>query len=266
MGYYEQLINGRRVGGRLRDPGYTRLGKRVLYSAYGVTGMRRQGSNAVAAVLGNGWLNIQSLAVWDFHRARWRMRPRLLCEVRIEYADGCSEVVASGPGWRANTGPYIYNNLYSGDTYDARLEKTGWMAAGYDDARWDPALVVEAPAPLVAAQQMPPIRITGEIEPVAITSFPDNITVFDMGRNMSGLCRLKVKGPAGTMITIKHGELLHSDGRLNQGNIDIYFQKQNNEQPQHLDPAEVFQMDTYYLKGGGQEEMWMPSFCYHGFR
>lgn len=265
VGYYEMFINGRRVGDRLLDPGYTHFDKRVLYSTYDVTELLKEGENAVAAVLGNGWLNIQSLAVWNFHKARWRMRPRLLCDLRIEYADGSVETIASDTSWRYNTGPYVYNNLYSGDMYDARLEKTGWTEPGYDDSGWDRVRQVEAPAPLVTAQQMPPIRITKEIVPADMKSFPDNVYVFDMGKNISGLCRLKIRGQAGTCVKIRHGELLHPDGRLNQGNIDVYFQREGNDRSWHRDPNEVFQTDTYYLKGGGTE-VWMPSFCYHGFR
>ena len=58
---------------------------------------------------------------------------------------------------------------------------------------------------------------------------------------MSGLCRLKVKGEAGTRITLKHGELLKKDGRLEQGNINVYYHP--------VKPDEVFQMDVFTLKG-----------------
>ena len=75
---------------------------------------------------------------------------------------------------------------------------------------------------------------------------------------MSGLCRLKVKGDAGTRITLKHGELLKKDGRLEQGNINVYYHP--------VKPDEVFQMDVFTLKGTGEEEIFMPSFSYHGFQ
>lgn len=265
-GYYELYLNGKKVGDHRLDPGYTAFNKRVLYVTHDVTSLIKNGDNVVAAVLGNGWMNIQSLAVWGFHNAPWRMRPRLLCDLRVEYTDGSFETIVSDSTWKSNTGPYVYNNLYSGDVYDARLEKNGWNDSNYDDKNWTPVQIVEAPAPKIVAQQMPPIRVTKEVKPVEMKTFPDNIYVFNMGENMTGVCRLKVKGEAGTKITIKHGELIHPDGRLNQSNVDVYFQREKNGMALHQDPNETFQTDVYYLKGGNQAEEFTPDFTYHGFQ
>lgn len=266
LGYTILFINGKKVGDHWLDPGYTHFDKQVLYATYDITAQLRAGDNAVAAVLGNGWYNIQSLAVWGFHNSRWRDRPRILCEIRIVYADGTVEVIATDDSWKTNTGPYLFNNLYSGDVYDARLEKPGWNDIGYDDRNWTSASLVDSPAPRIASQQMPPIRITEEVKPVSMKSFPDNIHVFSFDKNMAGVCRLRVKGEKGTRIEIRHGELLHPDGRLNQGNIDVYFQREKNGMPWHQDPAETFQTDVYYMKGDGTFEEFTPSFTYHGFQ
>ena len=53
-----------------------------------------------------------------------------------------------------------------------------------------------------------------------------------------------MKGAPGTRITLKHGELLKTDGRLEQGNIDVYYHP--------VKPGEVFQMDVFTLKGTGE--------------
>jgi len=265
-GYYELFINGKRVGDRMLDPGYTHFDKRILYSTYDVTDYLRKGENVAAAVLGNGWFNIQALAVWHFEKARWRSRPQMICQLRLEYDDGSVETVISDSSWKTSTGPYLYNNLYSGDTYDARLEQPGWDNTGFDDSGWTSAIEVRQPAPLLVSQVMPPIRVTGEIAPVAIKSFGDTIHVFDIGENIAGVCRLKIKGKAGTKITLRHSEMLHEDGMINQANIDCYFQRETNDSPQQVVPGEVFQMDTYILKGGDDYEYFTPAFTYHGFR
>ena len=257
-GYYELFLNGKRVGDHYLDPGYTHFDKRILYVTHDVTSALQQGENAVAAVLGNGWYNEQSVAVWNFETARWRNRPRMLCELRLTYADGTEAIVATDETWRTATGPYTYNNLYSGDKYDARLEEAGWNAAGFDDSRWEPAVLTSAPAPLLTAQQMPAIRVTEELKPVSMKAFSDRLYVFSFAKNFAGLCRLKVKGEAGTRITLKHGELLKSDGRLEQGNINVYYHP--------VKPDEIFQTDVFILKGTGGEELFMPSFTYHGFQ
>lgn len=256
-GYYELFINGERVGENYFDPGYTHFDKRILYVTHDVTTLLREGENAIAAVLGNGWYNIQSVAVWDFEKARWRDRPRMICELRITYSDDSEETIITDGSWKTTTGPYTYNNLYSGDQYDARLEEAGWKTTSFDDSKWVDAVETESPAPLLVAQQMPGIRIVEEMQPTSVKAFGDSLYVYSFPKNISGLCRLKVKGEAGTRITLKHGELLKEDGRLEQGNINVYYHP--------VKPGEVFQMDVYTLKGG-EEEVYMPSFAYHGFQ
>ena len=218
-GYYDLFVNGKRVGENYLDPGYTHFDKRILYVTHDVTPLLKTGENAVATVLGNGWFNEQSVAVWNFETARWRHRPEMLCELRVQYTDGTTGVIATDGTWRTATGPYTYNSIYSGDKYDATLEEAGWNAAGFDDAKWAQAVVTEAPAPLLVAQQMPGIRITEELSPVSMKAFSDKLYVFSFEKNFAGLSRLKVKGAPGTRITLKHGELLKADGRLEQGII-----------------------------------------------
>ncbi len=256
--YYEMFINGTRAGNHYLDPGYTHYDKRILYVTHDLTSLLAQGTNAVAVALGNGFYNCQSRAVWDFEKARWRDRPRLLCELRLTYADGTVDIISTNDSWKTHTGPYTYNNIYSGDRYDARLEEEGWNRPAFDDRAWTPARLTTSPAPLLVAQQMPPIRSTRELKPVAVRSFGPRIHVFDLGENIAGVCRLRVKGEAGTTFTLRHGELLKTDGRLEPGNIDVYYRPEK--------PGEVFQTDVFTLKGSGQEETFTPQFTYHGFR
>jgi len=257
-GYYEMFINGKRVGRNYLDPGYTHFDKRILYVTHDVTSLLQNGNNAVAAVLGNGWYNVQSVAVWDFEKARWRNRPSMLCELRITFNDGSVEVIPSDNTWRTAVGPYTYNDIYSGDKYDAGLEEVGWNKAGFDDSSWQNATVTQAPAPVLTAQTMPGIRITEELKPVKVVAFGNKNYVFSFAKNFAGLCRLRVKGEAGTRITMKHGELLKENGHLEQGNINVYYHP--------IKPDEVFQMDVFTLRGTGEEEVFMPSFTYHGFQ
>lgn len=265
VGYYEFFINGAHVSDRKLEPGYTHFDKRVLYSTYDVTSMLQHGENVLAAELGNGWLNIQSLSVWEFEKARWRMRPRMIAELRITYNDGTVQTIPTDRTWKTNSGACSFNNLYSGEVYDARLVHKGWTIPGFDDKKWMPAIEVEAPAKILTFQQMPPIRVVREVKPVSMRKIDDYTYIYDMGENMTGVCRLQVQGPTGTCVTLAHGELIHDDGTLNQGNIEIYFKREKNGLPQHVDPFERIQTDTYFLSGNGMET-YEPRFTYHGFR
>ena len=272
-GYYEVFLNGKKVNNHLLDPGYTHFDKRVLYAAHNVTNLIDSKNNCISAVLGNGWYNIQSLAVWNFDQAGWRNRPRFLSELEIEYTDGSRQTIVSDNTWKSNIGAYRFNNLYSGEIFDAQLEEKGWKEYAFDDSGWKNAITTSTPTPVVETQLMPAIKITEELSPKSIQKFGNNIYVADFGSNSSGFCRLTVKAKKGTKITLKYGEKLNAEGRLNQNFINKYFQEEGplvkrapGSKPMVIDPEEIFQMDTYIVGGDDKPETFMPAFTYKGFQ
>jgi alpha-L-rhamnosidase len=257
LGYYELRLNGNKVGDHELDPGYTRYDRRHLYVTHDITKQVRLGQNAIGVILGTGWFNEHIKAVWYFDRAPWRQSPRLLLEMRIEYEDGKTETISSDNTWKTSTGAITFDSIYGGESYDARLEKPGWDAAGYDDFAWQPAKVVESPAGILAAQQHVPIRITQTIKPARLTSPKPGVYVFDIGQNLTGWAELRVHGRAGTNVKLVYAEKLHQDGTVDQANIIEHQIKTTPPQP--------FQTDNYVLKGKGLET-WHARFCYHGFQ
>ncbi|MDD3108182.1 MAG: glycoside hydrolase family 78 protein [Alistipes sp.] len=257
LGYYELFLNGERVGRHQLDPGYTDFGKRNLYVTYDVTQQVQMGQNCVGVQLGNGWYNEQTPAVWNFHQAPWRNRPRMLCELRLTYEDGTTDVVASDSSWMTATGPILFDNLYVGTIYDARLEQPGWSSVGYDTKDWVKAQATQAPAPILEAQKMQPIIISDTLAAVSFQKINSRLYVYDMGKNFAGVSRLKVSGPRGTEVILRYGELLDAAGRVDQRNINMHMR--------NTDPNESIQRDTYILKGEGVE-YFVPPFTYHGFQ
>jgi alpha-L-rhamnosidase len=249
-------INGKSISNALLNPGFTAYDKRNLYSVSDVTSLVCQGENVISAVLGNGFYNeIGKVATWSFEKARWRNRPCMTCLLRLEFTDGSCCQIISDDSWKTTTGPYLMNNIYSGDTYDSRLEKDGWETAGYDDSSWGKAYITKGPSPLLVAQTAPEIQVTEEFSATDFTSQGDTLFVYSFPQNISGFCKLNIKGESGTKITLRHGEIKESDGRLQTGNIDVYFNPL---------PGKSFQTDTYYLNG--KKQVLMPQFCYHGFK
>jgi alpha-L-rhamnosidase len=256
LGYHEVRLNGKKVGDHVLDPGYTRYDRRVLYVIHDVTGLLAAGKNAIGAILGNGWFNVHTKAVWNFHDAPWRASPRLLLELRIDLDDGKTQVVASDASWRTSTGPIVFDSIYAGETYDARLEKPGWDAPGFDDSSWDRAKAAEAPRGVLAAQMGPPIRVSKVLEPAKISEPRPGVFVVDLGQNLAGRARIILSGPAGTQVRLRYGEKLNADGTLDQSNIAMHQAKEEQAR---------FQTDIYILKGAG-EETWESRFTYHGFQ
>lgn len=256
-GLYELSLNGRKVGENWLDPMYTRFDKRTLYVVHDVTQQLQSGENAIGVILGNGWYNHQSLAVWDFHNAPWRNRPAFCMDLRIVYTDGTEETIVSEQDWKTSSGPITYNSIYTGEHYDARLEQEGWNTANFDDSKWQGVKYRSAPADLIISQQTVPIRLITPFTPKSTQKIDDKTYVFDMGQNMAGVTHIKAKGAAGTVLKIKHGERLHTDGRIDMANIDVYYRGDKENDP--------FQTDIFTLSGKKEDEF-IPKFNYKGFR
>jgi alpha-L-rhamnosidase len=247
LGLSELYLNGVKVGDHVLSPALSEYPKRVFYLAFDVTGLLRPGPNALGAWLGNGRYFAPrggvptGTATYGF--------PKLLLQLEVDYADGTRETVVSDATWKLTTeGPILANNEYDGEEYDARREQAGWDRPGFDDARWQPASLVAAPAGRLCAPMIEPIRVTESLKPRAVTEPKPGVFVYDLGQNLVGWCRLEVRGPAGVSVRLRHAETLKPDGTL-------YLE--------NLRGAKV--TDVYTLRGQGTE-VYEPRFTYHGFR
>lgn len=244
VGYYEMFINGKRVGNSHLDPGFTAYDHRSLYATHDISGMLRKGKNEISVTLGNGFANLQSRDAWGYEKAPWRGRPQLICEV---WADGVP-VAVTDTTWQTTTGATVYNNLYSGIHRDNRIVPSNWKNA----------TTVNPKSEKLLWQAMPSIKETERLQPKLLKSWGDTVFVLDMGKNIAGVCDIKLKGESGTQVKISHGELLKADGRLEQGNLAIYYHPTKED--------EAFQTDRITLSGDKNGERFMPDFTYHGFR
>ena len=256
-GLYELYINGEKIGNHRLDPIYTRFDRRNLYVTYDVTSQLQDGDNVMGVLLGNGWYNHQSQAVWDFDRAPWRNRPTFCMDLRITYTDGSIETIVTDRSWRKSDSPVIFNSIYTGEHYDARLQQKGWSTPDFDDSGWHGVGYRAAPSQVLTSQQLSPIRNVLEIPAKSIKKFDDTTYLFDFGQNMSGVTKIRITGEEGTEVRIKHGERLYENGRLDMSNIDVYYRGDKEKDP--------FQTDIMILSGKGEDEF-MAKFNYKGFR
>jgi alpha-L-rhamnosidase len=253
LGFYELHLNGGKVGDHVLDPAFTRYDKRALYVTYDVTDRLKQGENAIGAMLGNGWYNSHTRCEWNFDKAPWRDRPRLLLQLRVVLADGTEQTIVSDDSWHATIGPVIRDAIRNGEVYDARREMPGWDSPGFDDSSWATPEVVSAPKGILRAQMLPPAKVMRTITPVSVAEPKPGVFIVDMGQNIAGWAQLRVAGPAGTRVVMRYGERLAPDGTLDTAEIGKFIYKG------------PFQTNTYILKGQG-EELWESRFTYHGFR
>lgn len=256
-GLYELYINGSRVGDHRLDPAYTRFDRRTLYLTHDVTQLLKQGNNAIGVLLGNGWYNHQSTAVWNFNQAPWRGRPKFCMDIRVVYDDGKVEFISTGQDWKTSLSPVIFNSIYTAEHYDARLEQPDWNTPGFDDKKWKNASCTSAPSPLIVSQQMHPIRDVEMLRPAKMIKLSDSIYLFDLGRNIAGVSQLTIKGKPGTEVRLKHSERIGEDNRADMSNIDYHYRP--------TDDSDPFQTDIFILSGTG-EETFRARFNYKGFQ
>jgi alpha-L-rhamnosidase len=251
LAYQELRINGLRVGDSVLDPGFTDYDDTVLYVAHDVTGLLQSGDNVLGAELGRGFFGLSTPNTWRWHQTPWNAEPRLLARLAIEHTDGSVTEIRSDDTWRVTEGPTRSDSLFCGETYDARLDPAGWDSADFDDSSWQPALVLPAPRGAVRAQEHEPIRVIEDVAPVAFTQPKPGVWVADFGRTTAGWTKLRVSAPAGTTISLLHGEWLLADGTVFAENRHVHKDR--------------FQRDEYIASGNGMEE-WEPRFSYKGFR
>ncbi len=246
LGLHACSINGQRISDEEFSPGWTDYHRRVVYRSYDVTALLQRGENVIGVVLGDGWYC--GRIAW-FGRENYGERPALLAELRIEMDDGKQVVISSDEQWRWNTGPLLYSDLLDGESYDARQERPGWDAPGGDEGGWKPVEVFQPPGCDIVAPVAPPVRAIRRIPSERIDSPDSAISLYDLKQNISGRCQVMVRGPRGSTIRLRYGEMLQQDGSLYTENL-----------------RSAAATDWYTLRGDDKEETYTTAFTFHGFQ
>ncbi|MBN1581647.1 MAG: glycoside hydrolase family 78 protein [Anaerolineae bacterium] len=249
-GLYELTLNGQAATEDVFTPGFTAYEKRLQYQVYDVTPLLDSGENVIGVILGDGWWR-GKVGVASVRNA-YGTRLALLAQLHVIYEDGSDQWVLSDDEWKAAAGPILKSDMKDGEVYDARLEMPGWDAPGFNDSAWQGVQIADYGFNNLVASNSVPVRRKEEITPIEIIHTPAGETVVDLGQNLAGRVRLRVSGPAGTTITLRHGEALDEHGNFTMKNLDFM----NNR---------LLQQVTYTLKGE-DEEIYEPRFTFHGFR
>lgn len=247
LGLYELYLNGEKVGDQVLAPGPTDYVKNVKYNAFDVTEHLKQGDNAIGVVLGNG--RYFSMRLYKPYKVRHYGYPKMLFQLEVEYSDGSKQILKTDESWKVTAdGPIRTNNEYDGEEYDARKEMPGWNKTGFDDSKWLPVEYVHAPGGEYEAQMNENMKVMKTLKPVSINQVRPGTFILDMGQNMVGWVKMKVRGSRGDKVTLRFAEILDEKGELAVANL-----------------RDARATDVYTLKGG-EEEIWEPSFVYHGFQ
>ncbi len=280
LGIYDLYCNGQRVGDAYFQPGWSDYLQRAYYRSHDVTALvRSSGPNALGAIVADGWYSgyvgyglLVGYGPNKVGRYFYGKTPAWIAQLEIDYTDGSRETIATDASWRVtDRGPTREADFIMGESYDARAELGNWSAPGFDASAWSPvvpansnpsvtALYSDAAGkreqnlgftapPKMQAYSAPPIRVTQELPARRLTEPKPGVHVFDLGQNFAGNIRLKLKGPAGTTVRIRYGEMIHPDGTLMTENL-----------------RKARATDFYTFRGDVAGETWSPRFTYHGFQ
>ncbi|MFG6279020.1 alpha-L-rhamnosidase [Microbacterium sp. 5K110] len=236
VGSYQADLNGVDVDDHVLKPGWTPFDQRTVYDTTDVTALVRDGENTLTFRLAGTWAT-EHFGFRQNARPRYGDQPRLAAQLLLEHADGSTRWIRTGREWQGASGPITASGLYEGEHHDARLSPA---------SRWAPVRVVE-PDPIPEPRISPPVRRIQERPVAAILPSDEGAILLDFGQNLVGRLRIRVSGPRGTTLTLRHAEVLE-DGGLGIRPL-----------------RRAVSTDTYTLAGTGTE-VWEPEFTFHGFR
>jgi alpha-L-rhamnosidase len=253
LGQYELFLNGTKAGTDVLSPGWTDYKDTVLYDTRDVTALLNTGANAVGLSLGNGMLHVvrpagrfaKFLGSFGLQRA--------ILHLRLEYADGSVETVVTDETWKTHAGPITFSSIYGGEDFDARLVQAGWNKPGFADSDWTPAVVFTGESGILRGQS----RAAEPVAPIetravaAVRQLAPGVALYDFGQNASFMPRLRVSGPAGSVVKLTAGEVVNEDGTINRGTMG---------------GAHRGSAWWQYTKATDGEETWFPQFYYLGSR
>jgi alpha-L-rhamnosidase len=245
VGVYQAAINGSDVDDQVMKPGWTPYQVRTVHETTDVTPLLTEGANAIAIRAAGAWATEHYGFRGDTH-IEYAEQPRVAALLVIEYADGRETRVATDGSWTAAASPITSSGLYAGEEYDARLAPACPPSVVGFGETWAAAAIVDA-MPVPGARVSPFVRRTEELSVAEVITTPAGRTVLDFGQNLVGRLRIRVSGPAGAVVTLRHAEVLEH-GELGT-------------RPLRAAAA----TDRYTLAGSGVEE-WEPEFTFHGFR
>lgn len=251
QGIYELHLDGRRLGDLELTPGFTAYRTYLEYQTYDVTDLS-PGPHTLIATVSDGWWRG---AVGFTHQDRsYGEQLALLAQIELTRPDGALTIIGSGSEWEGSlSGPILAADLMEGQQVDLRIPFP-------PEEGWHPVQHLGAADRRLTVSPAPPTRRVQDYSPVSVTRLDENRQVVDFGANINGWVRLAGRslGPAGTRVTLRHGERLGPDGDVDTTHLDSfeYFTRET---------IPVGQIDSVVSAGPRVAEV-EPRHTTHGFQ
>jgi alpha-L-rhamnosidase len=237
LGVHECFVDGVPVSPEVLSPGWSAYEWRLRYRSHDVTSLLRHGSELTVA-LGNGWWRGRLGFLGG--RALYGDRLGLIAQLHTTFQDGHEQVVVTDPSWSVGPSDTIADDLYDGQTIDARRRHRDWMPQELA------AAPLEFDTSTLAPAIGPPVVRHESLRPERVWTSPSGETLVDFGQNLVGWVRFTTQGPRGAEIRIRHAEVLE-DGELG------------------VRPLRDAQATDRFILSG-EVDAFEPTFTFHGFR
>ena len=243
LGVVEAWLNGTPVSGDLLTPGWTSYEWRVRYVTYDVTELLEP-STVLGLALGNGWY--RGRLTWTGARAVYGEELGAFARLVVTFEDGFVQTVVTDESWTAGPSATVANDLYDGQTIDARRRDDAWLMPGFAGDGWTGVHPLDFDTDRLTPYIGPRVSRREELAPQKVWTSPSGKTLVDFGQNVVGWIRVRVRGPEGTEITVRHAEVLEHEELGTR-------------------PLRSAKATDHYVLSGGDDEF-EPTFTFHGFR
>jgi alpha-L-rhamnosidase len=243
LGVLEASLDGAPVDDDVLSPGWSSYEARLRYRTYHLAHLLRDRS-VLGLALGNGWY--RGRLTWTGRQALYGDRLGAIAQLEVTFEDGHRQVVVTDDSWASGPSAVLVNDLYDGQTIDARRLDDSWTRPGDAPEGWGGVEVLEFDTSRLTPYVGPPVRRQEVLRPVEVWRSPSGRTLVDFGQNLVGWLRFTVSGAAGQEITIRHAEVLE-DGELG------------------VRPLRTAQATDRFVLSGSQDTF-EPTFTFHGFR
>ena len=244
LGIVEAIVNGRPVSADVLTPGWSSFEWRLRYAQTDVTALVSD-VVVVGLTLGNGWY--RGRLGWDGGSQFYGDELAGWAELRVIFEDGHEQTFGTGTDWRAGPTDVLADDLYDGESIDARLRDPGWARPDADlGDDWVEVREVDFETSKLEPYIGPPVRRQESRAPVHAWATSAGTILVDFGQNLVGWVRVEAQGRRDSVITIRHAEVL-ADGAL------------------AVAPLRTARAtDSYVLSG--ELDVFEPTFTFHGFR
>jgi alpha-L-rhamnosidase len=253
-GIYEAFLNGERVGDHELTPGFTAYRQRLQVQTFDVSDLLRRGDNVLGIVLSDGWWRGQNTV--GRRTNAYGKSTAVLAELIV---DGTA-IVGTDETWRFAPSHVLGADLIAGEVHDMRLCRDDWARPGADRSTWEAVRVADHRFDLLCDTIGPPVRQVQELPAVAVTEVAPGRHIVDFGQVSNGWVRLTDLGPAGTRLTIVHGEVLSADGS------DVQIEALAGGMATHDDPSWPLTFQTDVVVSAGDGAAFEPRHSTKGFR